>query len=156
WLNAVLLIGLSGAAVSGVLWVLCYWLWQPAFLRGITSILAALIFPAIPLTVAFTYLLALLTGAERFAARAGIALLSQVSELAGIVVLIVWLGKRVEVALAGNLLGMFLAVSLGARLLKTQFPSPMQPLLSRAEIKAALQLGARGLGNLASFLSYRL
>jgi O-antigen/teichoic acid export membrane protein len=156
WLSAVSLIGSAGCFVSAALWGAVYWWWHPEFLRGITPSLAVLVFAAIPLSVFFTYLLALLTGMERFQLRAGVSLLSQIAELAGILLLVFALGRMAQVAVAGNLLGLFVAGTVGAVLLRQPLRDSLKFAASLEEIKAALHLGVRALGNLASFFSYRL
>jgi O-antigen/teichoic acid export membrane protein len=156
WLAAVWIVGCAGCTVAACLWAVTYWWWNPAFLRGITPPLAILVFAAIPLSVFFTYLLALLTGMERFPLRAGVTLLSQVAELAGIVLFILIFGRLAQVAVAGNLLGLFAAGTAGAVFLRAKLRESWRFSSSFQEIKAAVSLGVRGFGNLASFFSYRL
>lgn len=156
WFSAVSLIGSAGCLASAALWAAVYWLWHPVFLRGITPSLAVLVFVAIPLSVFFTYLVALLTGMERFQLRAGVSLLSQVAELAGILLFVLVFGRLAQVAVAGNLLGLFAAGIAGAAFLLHPLHNSWKFVFSLQEIKAALNLGVRALGNLASFFSYRL
>jgi O-antigen/teichoic acid export membrane protein len=156
WLSAVALVGSLGCITAGILWAAVYWWWHPAFLRGITHALAVLVFAAIPLSVFFTYLLALLTGMERFQLRAGLTLFSQLAELAGVLLLVLALGRIAQVAVTGYLLGLLAAGGIGALLLQSTLRDTWKPPVSMAEIKAAFTLGVCGLGNLASFFSYRL
>jgi O-antigen/teichoic acid export membrane protein len=93
---------------------------------------------------------------ERFSFRAGMALLSQFAELAGIILLVLLFGKRAEIAVAGNLLGLLIAGVVAAAFLRQRLSRAWSLPASLAQVSAVLYLGLRGLGNLATFFSYRL
>lgn len=157
WLPAVVFWGVAGSSAAVVLWTLIYWRWHPAFLQGITPQLAAIVLAAIPVSIFFSYFVAILTGLERFRLRAGLSLANQIVELIAIVALVVLFGRSAEIALTGILTGLLIGIAITVAFLR----EPLQGLwnLSRARKKmgSALSLGLRGqLGDLATFFNYRL
>jgi O-antigen/teichoic acid export membrane protein len=157
WLPAVVFWGAVGSAAAGLLWALIYWRWRPAFLQGVTPHLAALVFAAIPLSVFFSYFVAILTGLERFRLRAGLSLASQVIELIAIVVLVVLFGRSAEVAVTGILTGLLIGTGITVAFLKEPLRGFWKLDGARKSLASALSLGLRGqLGDLATFFNYRL
>jgi O-antigen/teichoic acid export membrane protein len=157
WLPAVLFSGALGCIVAMCIWVLAYWRWQGLFFKGITPILFVLVLATIPAMVLFGHLCALLAGAERFRARAGLSFLEQLAGLIGILGLILLVRRSSEMALLGNLVG--LVVGAGAVALTLRKSLRRIGNLSGAwkHVLPALCLGTRGqLGNLATFFNYRL
>jgi O-antigen/teichoic acid export membrane protein len=157
WLPSMGLLGLVGSGAAAGLWWMVYWRWHPAFLRGVTGQLAAVVFLAIPVSVFFAFLVALLTGMERFRLRAGVTLASQFIELIGILTLVFVFGRTAQIAVIGNVLGLFVAVALGLFLARESLQSVKKLTPSHRELWAALSLGVPGqLGSVAGFFSYRL
>src|SRR5215472_7710862 len=66
WLPAITLTAVIGSCLSTSLWLLVYWKWSPSFLKGMTPLMAVVVLFSIPLSIVFTYLMATLTGLERF------------------------------------------------------------------------------------------
>jgi O-antigen/teichoic acid export membrane protein len=157
WLPAVVFWGAVGSLAAVFLWTFIYWLWHPVFLRGITPQLAALVIAAIPVSIFFSYLVAILTGLERFRLRAGIALAYQAMELAAIVILIAWFGRSAAVAVTGILTGLLIGIAITAASLKEPLRGCGNLARARKKLGSALRLGLRGqLGDLATFFNYRL
>lgn len=157
WLPAVWFWGLLGCAGVSVVWALGYWEWRPAFLRGITPGLAALVFPTIPLCVFFDYLAAILAGMERFRLRAVLALVSQVTELIGILGLFYLWGRTAQIAVIGNLAGLLAAGIVGAALLRECFRNWWRLAPAMGRLRSVLSLGMMGQSSgLAMFFTYRL
>ncbi|GAC1683915.1 MAG: hypothetical protein PVS2B2_23030 [Candidatus Acidiferrum sp.] len=157
WLPSVALLGLIGSSTAGALWWIAYWWWHPGFLRGISMPLAAIVFPAIPISVFFSYLLSLLTGMERFRLQGGVTLASQFTELMGILTLVFIFGRTAQIMVIGNFLGLFVALALGAFFVRSSLRNAWKLPSIRRELGAALMLGVPGqLGSVAGFLSYRL
>jgi O-antigen/teichoic acid export membrane protein len=157
WLPVVLFMGLAGSAAACILWAATYWWWQPAFLKGLSGPLAAFVLATIPLGIFLGYLMALLTGLERFQARAGLALLNQLAGLAAVVTLVLSFGRKTEMAILGNLAGTLLAVLASAALLKSFLARSWKLWSASNRLGQALSLGLRGqFGNLATFFNYRL
>jgi O-antigen/teichoic acid export membrane protein len=157
WMPAVFLCGLLGAAAVSALWLVAYRFWHPAFLRGVTPTLAAIVAVAIPANIFFNDLVAVLTGFERFRLRAVVAFATQIAELVSIVVLMAFVSRTAIAAVAGMLIGLAVGgviacVSLGRVIaLRWDLRGASERLLP------ALSLGVRGqLGNLATFFTYRL
>ena len=157
WLPSMGLLGVVGSGMAAGLWWVVFWRWHPLFLRGMTEQLAGVVFLAIPISVFFAYLVALLTGMEWFRMRGGVTLASQVTELLGILALVLVLGRTAQIAVIGNAAGLLAAVVLGAFLVRESFRSVKRLAPSWREIWSALRLGVPGqLGSVAGFFSYRL
>jgi len=156
WLPAVLLWGLIGCVITCSLWALLYWRWNPAFLRGVDSTLAVIVFFSIPVGVLLDYQIAMLVGEERFRVRAGIALTAQVAGLAGFAALLLF-GRNAAAALRGNLLGTLAGAVIAAAILKRSFRSFWRLGAARENLLPTLSYAMRGqFGNVASFFNYRL
>ena len=157
WFPAVVLWGAIGSALAALLWTVIYWRWHPAFLRGITSQLAALVIAAIPLSIFLSYFVAILTGLERFRLRAGLSLANQVIELIAIVTLVAVFGRSAEMAVMGVLIGLLIGITITIAFLKDPLQGFWNFAHARKRLGSALSLGLRGqLGDLATFFNYRL
>jgi O-antigen/teichoic acid export membrane protein len=157
WFPAVLLWGLLGSVVASSVWVGIYWKWRPAPLQGITPALANLIAATIPFAVLGGYLLAVVTGGERFRLRAGLAVADQFAGLTGFLALLLLFGRKAETAVAGNLIGIAIGAGLTALALNKVLRGAWRVPLADRELYAGLRMGLRGqFGNLAGFLYYRL
>jgi O-antigen/teichoic acid export membrane protein len=157
WLSAVLFWGLVGSGTAGCLWALIYWGWHPAFLKGITDLLAVFILVSIPVSILLGYFMAILTGMERFRLRAGLALLNQLASLSALVVLVFFYGRKSEMAVLGNFIAILITAIVTSFLIKHFLAYAWNVLPRRDNLREAVSLGLRGqLGNLATFLNYRL
>lgn len=157
WLPAVFFLGAVGSATAAALWAAMYWHWHPTFLRGITSSLAGLVITVIPISIFFSYFVAILTGLERFRLRAGLSLASQIVEFIAIVVLVALFGRSAEVAVFGVLCGLIIGTAITVALLKEPLRGIWKFARARKRLGSALSLGLRGqLGDLATFFNYRL
>lgn len=157
WLPALFFLGFVGSFAACILWALTYWWWQPAFLKGLSGPLAAFVLASIPLGILLGYFMALLTGLERFQARAGLALLNQLAGLTAVVTLVLFFGRKTEMAILGNLVGTLLAVLVSALLLGNFLARRWSVWSVSNRLGQALSLGLRGqFGNLATFFNYRL
>lgn len=157
WLPGVFWTGVLGSLFASCLWVLVYWKWFPAFLKGMTSPLALVALAGIPLSILFTYLMSILTGLERFRLRSGLALSNQVLGLLSITSLVFFFGRKPEIALLGYQLGMLICAVITAALLKDFLRDAWSLRVNLRKIYSVLNLGMRGqLGNLATFFNYRL
>ena len=156
WLPSVLVNGCVGALVASVLWAILFWRWHPSFLRGITDPMAVLVLISIPLSIVFVYGLATLTGNERFSARSYIILANQVVVLSVFVALTLLFVSSAEMAMVASVIGLLAAILLIGASSWGQNPGSWKHwTLSR--MWPAISLGMRGqLGNLATFLNYRL
>jgi O-antigen/teichoic acid export membrane protein len=156
WLSAMLFWGLFGSTLACGLWAVVFWWGHFAALRTITASLAVLILSTIPVAVFCGYLMAILTGSERFGLRAAISVADQFAALAGFVVLVLLFGPKTETAILGNLVGLVV----GAGIIAIRLNSSLQNLRKfpriDADIVSGLRMGLRGQpGNLASVLFYR-
>ena len=157
WVPAVVWAGFLGSAVASSVGALIYWTWHPAFLKGMTPTLAAAVLAGIPLNIAVSYLMAILTGLERFRLRAVLALANQLFGLAGILILILIYGRTPAVALIGSELGMLASAVITAALLRDFLRGALNLRVATREFWSATSLGVRGqLGNIATFFNYRL
>lgn len=157
WLPAVCFWGLLGCASVSGLWGFVFWRWHPTFLRGMTSSMALLVLAAIPLSVMFQYLSALLTGSERFQQRAGLALVSQVVEFTAVLALTLLVARTAEMAVLGNWFGLLAVGSVGIYLLRESLRNWWNLAAAAGRFRGALSLGLRGqFGNVATFFTYRL
>lgn len=157
WLPAVVFWGAVGSLAAISLWTSIYWRWRPAFLRGITPQLALIVLAAVPVSIFFSYFVAILTGLERFRLRAGLSLANQIVELIAIVALVAVFGRSAEVALTGILAGLLIGIGITVAFLRDPLRGIWNFARARKKLGAALSLGLRGqLGDLATFFNYRL
>jgi O-antigen/teichoic acid export membrane protein len=157
WLAGVMLSGVFGSAVACGAWAVAYWRWHPAIFKGITPQLALVILATIPLAILFGYLMAVLSGLERFSQRAGVAVANQLGELLFFLALVLFFGRRTEMALLANFAGLAIAVVIAVLLLKKFLTGAVQVRSVPKNLTSSLSLGLRGqLGNLATFFTYRL
>jgi O-antigen/teichoic acid export membrane protein len=157
WLAGVLFSGLMGSAVACCAWAVAYWRWHPAVFKGITPHLADIILATIPLAISFGYLMAILSGLERFRQRAGVAIANQSGELLAFVALVLLFGRKTEMALLANFTGLAAAVVIAVILLKKFIPRAVRVRSVTDNLASSLSFGLRGqLGNLATFFTYRL
>ncbi|MGD0428225.1 MAG: oligosaccharide flippase family protein [Candidatus Acidiferrales bacterium] len=157
WLPAVWFWGLIGCVTFSCFWTTLYWKWHPSFLQGVTPTLAYLVLAVVPPYVFFQFLLALLTGLERFRERAAISLVAQVVELGTVVILALVVARTAEMAIVGNLAGIVIAGCVGAILLRHSLRHGWRLGPAANRLGASLSLGMRGVSsNLAMFATYRL
>jgi len=157
WLPAILWTGVAGSFLTSCLWLLVYWKWSPAFLKGMTPGMAAIALASIPLSILVTYLMAILTGQERFQLRAGLALSNQLIGLLGIALFVLLFGAKPEIALLGYQVGTLICALLASVVLRDFLRAAWNKRADRRRVQSALSLGLRGqLGNLATFFNYRL
>lgn len=157
WLPAITSTALIGSFLASSLWLLVFWKWSPAFLKGMTSRMALVALMSIPLSILFTYLMAILTGLEWFRLRSGLALSNQIVGLLGIGLLVFSFGAKPEIALLGYQVGLLVCALLAAVLLKDSLRHAWSVRAGARKIYSVLNLGLRGqLGNLATFFNYRL
>lgn len=157
WLSAVMVWGLVGSVIASFLWALLYWGWHAAFLKGITDLLAVLILVSIPTSILLGYLMAILTGKERFRLRASLALVNQLASLAALLVLAMFYGRKVDLAILGYFIGLLVTVIITFLFIKHFLAQAWSVLPSRSNLVRAVSFGLQGqLGNLATFLNYRL
>lgn len=157
WFPAVALWVSIGCVLAISVWAVVFWRWHPAFLKGLTSKLGLLVLVTIPFTVLFSMLMALLVGEERFRLRSLIALLNRTLSLAAFFVCMLLFGRRAEVAVLGNLIGLAFAAAVALLFLRDFFSGAWKILEARENLIPTMTFGIRGqAGNLASFFSYRL
>lgn len=157
WLPPIVSTAIIGSFFSSCLWVFVYWKWSPAFLKGMTSSMAVLAFTGIPLGILLTYLMAILTGLERFRLRSGLALSNQILGLAGIALSVFLFGAKPETAFLGNQIGTLICALVTAAFLRSFLRDAWNPKTALRKLYSVLNLGLRGqLGNLATFFNYRL
>jgi O-antigen/teichoic acid export membrane protein len=157
WLPAIIWTGVIGSFFASCLWLLVYWKWSPAFLKGMTSRMAVVALASIPVSIFFTYLTAILIGLERFRLRSCLALSSQIVGLLGIGLLVFLYGAKPEIALLGYQLGMLICALVTAVLLRDFLRHAWNLRTAARKFASVLNLGLRGqLGNLATFFNYRL
>lgn len=155
WLPAVLCWGILGCTLACVSWVVFSRLHLP-FLRGISPSLAWLVLLNIPPTILFAYVMALLSGAEEFRFRAVCALSRQVIVIVSLLILLVCMGRRPEIALWANLAGLLVASLAALLLLKHSIKGFWRIDAAYSNLKPTLYYGLRGqVGNLATFFTYR-
>jgi O-antigen/teichoic acid export membrane protein len=157
WLSAILLCGLTGCAAVILLWQLVYSHWHSSLLQGVTPSLFLIVLLTIPVAILFDYGIAVLTGAERFRQRAGVAVLDGVLSLFGFLALSVVAGRSAGAAMWGNLLGLVIGLGTCGLLLKPELANRLEKPAAGARLKAGLLAGLRGqIGNVAAFFNYRL
>lgn len=157
WFPAILWTEIAGSAIACCVWLLVYWKWSPAFLKGMTSGMALIALASIPLCILVNFLMAILTGFERFRLRSALALSNQVLALLGLLLLTYFFGAKPETALLGYQFGMLLCALLSAVILKDFLRNAWSVHVAADKVRSVLNLGLRGqLGNLATFFNYRL
>lgn len=157
WIPAIVLWVTLGCVIAVCGWMVIFWKWHPAFLKGLTSRLGVLVVFAIPATVVFSMLMAFLVGEERFRFRSAIALLNRAASLAAFLICLVFVGRRAEAAVLGNLVGLLVAAGVAVRSLKHFSVGIARIGDARDNLIPTMMFGLRGqAGNLASFFSYRL
>lgn len=157
WLPATTVWVAIGSLLAAGAWGVLYWVFHPSFLKGITSGLALAVLAAIPVTVLFSVMMALLVGEERFSLRSLIALANRIAALLAFLLILIPLGRRAETAVIGNLAGLLVALGIATFVLKDFLRSAWQILRARSELLPTILFGIRGqAGTLASFFSYRL
>jgi O-antigen/teichoic acid export membrane protein len=157
WLPSVIFCGLLGSALASGLWALLFWWWHPAFIRGITGVLAWLLFGSIPFSIFGTYSLALLVGLDRLRERSVLVVSSQFATLLAAGTLLYVLHPTAELALVAVLIGLLVALLNAAFYLKSHLRRLTTEIAALSRVGAALSLGIRGqLGNVATFFNYRL
>ena len=157
WLPAVAICGCLGCLCLDAGWWAVYRLWNPSFLRGITPSLAMLVLAAVPATVAFQYVAALLAGLEEFGKRAAITLVAQLVELAAVAVLLGAVSRTADMAIVGNLLGLVAATIIACLIVGRGSAESERRSSAGENFRSALSLGIRGqAGNIAMFFNYRL
>ena len=157
WLPGVIWTGILGSTFSASLWAIVFWGWHPAFLKGMTSGMAVLVLASIPVSICVSYLMSALTGLENFRLRAGLAFANQVLGLAGVLALVLLYGRKPEVAVLGNQLGLLICAGITAFILRDFLRDGWNLRVAREKMRSVLNLGLRGqLGNLATFFNYRL
>jgi O-antigen/teichoic acid export membrane protein len=157
WLPGVIWTGILGSTLAASLWAVIFWGWHPAFLKGMTSGMAALVLASIPVSVFVSYLMSVLTGFESFRLRAGLALANQLLGLTGVLALVFIYGPKPEVAVLGNQLGLLICLGVTAFVLKDFLRGGWNLAVARKKVYSVVNLGFRGqLGNLATFFNYRL
>jgi O-antigen/teichoic acid export membrane protein len=156
WLPAVLFWGLLGCVLTCGLGAAAYWRWHPAFVRGVSGSLAAIVLISIPISVLFDYQLALLVGEERFRARAVVAVISQLAGLAGFATLLLF-ARTAKTALWGNFLGVLAGLLVTSLLVRESFRNFWRLRTARENFFPTLSFALRGqFGLVASFFNYRL
>jgi len=157
WITGVWLSGAIGSTIAAGLWAETYWRWHAAFLRGITNSMAWLILASIPCLIFLGYLIAIIAGQERFGLRAGVTLAEQMSGLLVLGGLVLLFGRHAELAIAANLLSIILSIGICMFALRDLFKVRAPRVATALQMRAALGFGLPGImGNLASFLNYRL
>jgi len=157
WLPAVAFWGVLGAITSVSVWAAIYWLWQPAFLKGVTPRLAILVLLSIPANILYGYVLAMVTGRERFGGRAGILLLNQAVAFVMVFMITGLFFRDPRMALIANLAGLLVGGILAVYLLRKQIGEGWNLDAAKDSLVPALKLGVWGqFGNLATFFNYRL
>jgi O-antigen/teichoic acid export membrane protein len=157
WVPGVSLCGLVGSTIAVCLWAVIYWRWHPAFLKGITPSMALLVLATLPCATFFGYLMAIISGLERFGLRARVALVDQTVGLLAFSALVLLYGRNAELAIVANLLAMIL--SIGICMFSVRDFLKVRPLAVSTgnQVRDALGFGLPGImGNLASFFNYRL
>jgi O-antigen/teichoic acid export membrane protein len=157
WLPSVLLWGLGGCLLSMGLWALAYWRLHPAAIRAITPPLANLSLWTIPVAIFSGYLMAILTGEERFRLRATISVADQAAGLAAFLLLVLIFGRNAESAVLGNLIGIVVGGAFLLFSLRGVFRKAWIVPSYDKEVRSGLLMGLRGqFGNAATFFNYRL
>jgi O-antigen/teichoic acid export membrane protein len=125
----------------------------------VTPSLATLVLLTIPVGILFNYVIAFLTGSERFRERAGVGLLEGVVSLVGFLAFAWFYGREVNAAMWGNWIGLFVGVVGGALVLwsSTLHAGNWAIPWPDKEARSLLLVGLYGnIGNISSFFNYRL
>jgi O-antigen/teichoic acid export membrane protein len=157
WMPSIVLLGAVGSAIAVLIWIVAYRAGSAHFLRGVTPALVWIVAAAIPVSVAFNYLVAVLTGFEQFRARATISFFTQIAEFVTIATLLFWFQRSAASAILGVLAGFLVGIVVTVVMLRqrTHFSWPATGIAEK--FLPALNLGLRGqLGDLATFFTYRL
>src|SRR5262249_13845263 len=158
WLGTLLLWGLAGCCIAELLWWLLYSRLHLSLLQGVTPELALGVLFCIPVAILFNYMIALLTGTERFRERAAIAILENSATLAALLLLVWSYGRTAASAIWGNWFGLAVSVLVALVLAAKIFRSSAWDAFAAAqEVRSGLFVGLRGqLGNVAALFTYRL
>lgn len=157
WLPASLAWGAFGALLSCSVWAVLYWGVHPQFLKGINNQLAITILCVIPVMVFLGYLIAIVSGLERFRLRAMMGVTQQAVTLSAALIMILFLGRRAEWAVLGYFFGYCCSAAILVYSLRDYLRSAVAAPNFDKEVRAGLVMGLRGqFGNLASFFNYRL
>lgn len=157
WLPGVLAAGVLGSLIAGTLWIFLYWRWRPEFLKGITPGMAWLVLATVPCAIFFGYLMAIISGLERFRLRTGITLFEQLAGLVALCLFVLLLGRKPELAVAANLLAIVVSTALCVITIRDYLRLPPDGTPVRKQMFAAVGIGVPViLGNLATFFNYRL
>lgn len=157
WFPAVVVWVLLASLLAASGWALLYWIFHPAFLKGIAPGLALLVLFSIPISVFFSVLMAMLVGEERFSLRSLIALVNRGAALLGFLVVVLFEGRHAETAIIGNLIGVLVALGMSIWALRHFFRNAWEIIAAQHQLLPTLFFGARAqVGTLASFFSYRL
>lgn len=158
WLSVIFFWGAAGCALTVFLWGFVYARWHSSALQGVTPELARLVSFSIPPAILFSYMIALLTGTERFGQRAAVTLLRSSANLAGFLALVWLYGRSASAALWGQWLGLAFGIAAAAFLSRDAVRAGnwSLPKLDK-EILSGFWVGLRGqLGPLTTFFTYRL
>lgn len=157
WLPAIVSWATMGCIIAIALWAVIYWRWHPAYLKGVTPPLAAIVLATIPCNIAFVYMMAILTGGERFRLQAGLGIIDQAAGLAGFAAFFFLFGRNAEAAMVGNLVGLLAGTAIALALLQGVFRNQWDTRSGGAKIRTGLLTGLRGqFGNVATYFNYRL
>lgn len=157
WLPSIAMLGFLGSLAAAAAWIVLYFQGQVKFLQGVTPSLAWTVAAVIPASILFNYLVAVLTGLERFRMRATVSFATQITELITIATLMWVIGRTATAAMLGVLFGFLVGTGVTAYALPEL--ANVQWFTNHATNKfwPALTFGLRGqLGNLATFFTYRL
>jgi O-antigen/teichoic acid export membrane protein len=103
------------------------------------------------------YLAATLNGQERFGVSASVAVASQLTELAGVAVLLLLVARTAEMGFLGYLIGLAVGVAITIFVVRGFLRSVWDGWPRFTSFASALSLGVRGqLGNVATLFNYRL
>jgi O-antigen/teichoic acid export membrane protein len=157
WLPAVLFGGTAGCLLATGLWVATYWLWKPAFLRGLTPSMGTVVAITIPCTLFFSYTVALLTGRERFTGRGQVLVVDQVINLVAAIALVGLWRRSATTGGVANAIGLAAGSLVAVVLLRNTLSMKFSFSSVRRYLPRALSLGVRAqAGNVATFFNYRL
>lgn len=157
WFGSVVFCGLVGSVIASLSWGGSYWVWHPAFLRGITPAIASLLLISIPSSIFASYSLALFLGLNLLKQRSILVVANQVILLLLATALLRFYRPQAELAMIAVLLASLGTILITIWQLKRDFPFPRNLRTGVSHIVPALQLGIRSqLGNVATFFNYRL
>ena len=157
WLSAIALIGFFGSILAVGIWAVAYFLGSLKFLQGLTPSLAWVVAVSIPASICFSYLVAVLTGLERFQMRAKLSFATQITELVTIAAFMWLMGRSATSAMLGVLLGFLVGIAVTILVLPERSGFRWSSGAAAKQFLPALTFGLRGqLGDLATFFTYRL